>query len=78
VTEPLILYGTSACHLCDQAKDLLAEASVAYAWADIAGDNALLERYSLRIPVLFCPSSGQELGWPFDRSSLEKFLETPE
>ncbi len=75
---PLTLYGTSACHLCDQAKGILEEAGLAFVWVDIAADAALLERYGVRIPVVRHPAGGRELDWPFDRSSLVAFIQTLE
>ncbi len=74
----LTLYGTSACHLCELAKELLGEAGVAFVWVDIATDAALLERYGDRIPVVRDQGSGHELGWPFDRTSLRAFIQTLE
>lgn len=63
----LILYGTSGCHLCDEAEVLLRLAAPVYgiAWdyVDIALDAALCERFGTRIPVL---SDGEnQAGWPF-------------
>jgi len=69
----LVLYGTTACHLCDQAKALLVEADIPHLWIDVAGDETLMERYGVRIPVLYSHASGRELGWPFDQASLSDF-----
>lgn len=77
----LELYSTSACHLCEQAEALLALTlpQARLAWqcyvVDIADDDALLERYGVRIPVLRRCDSGAELGWPFDAVQLLAFLE---
>lgn len=64
----LTLYGTQGCHLCDQAEALLLQAAAARAlkwrYVDVALDDALMEKYGLRIPVLLTPQ-GRELGWPF-------------
>lgn len=76
----LILYGTAGCHLCEAAEDLLAHGIAcrpgryAVTLTDIAGDDALLERYGVRIPVLREAASGAELGWPFDAATLLDFL----
>lgn len=69
----LVLYHTSACHLCEQAEALLRARGLAYVCVDVAGDEALLEAYGVRIPVLRRPD-GAELGWPFDARSLEAFV----
>lgn len=64
----LTLYGTTGCHLCDQAEALLQQAARARAiewrYVDIALDDALVAQYGPRIPVLLS-AGGQELGWPF-------------
>lgn len=64
----LILLGTQGCHLCDKAETLLRQAAsaraLAWTYQDIALDDALVDKYGLRIPVLLLPD-GQELTWPF-------------
>lgn len=70
----LTLYGTSACHLCDQARELLEQMGLGCDRVDIADDHALMEKYGTRIPVLHCPVTGLELGWPFDGPSVGTFL----
>ena len=70
----LILYGTSCCHLCEQAETILHEAGAVAEHVDIADDDALLERYGTRIPVLRRADSGAELGWPFDAADVAGFL----
>lgn len=68
LTPGLVLYGTTGCHLCDQAETLLKMAAGARAldwrYVDIAFDEALVARYGTRIPVLLT-ADGQEMGWPF-------------
>ncbi len=70
----LLLYGTESCHLCEAAQALLRAASVAADYVDIAGDDELLERYGLRIPVLRRLDTGAELDWPFGAEALQRFL----
>ena len=64
----LILLGTQGCHLCDKAETLLRQASsaraLAWTYQDIALDEALVDKYGQRIPVLLLPD-GRELNWPF-------------
>jgi Glutaredoxin-like domain (DUF836) len=72
------LLGTEACHLCEQAEDMLlalqgAGLDFAFDKRDIALDDALFERYGLRIPVLR-DAGGRELGWPFEPEALVAFL----
>jgi len=72
-----ILYGTSACHLCEVAEHMLeslrlSRAGFDFEKVDIAGNDALFERYGMRIPVLMGPD-GRELGWPFSAAQLAEF-----
>lgn len=73
----LTLYGTTGCHLCDAAEALLAKAQRARAlqwqYVDIALDEALVQRYGPRIPVLRA-ADGRELGWPFSLLDVLRLL----
>lgn len=78
----LILYGTSACHLCEQAEAIILEVYAANPGladhlpvesVDVVSDSALVERYGMRIPVLAF-DQGKELFWPFDHDSLVSFV----
>jgi glutaredoxin-related protein len=68
-----VLYGTAHCHLCEQAQSLLAQCGITVEHVDIAEDDALLERYGVRIPVLLRMADGAELDWPFDAERLRRF-----
>lgn len=68
-----VLYGTSCCHLCEQAEEILREAGVEAEHVDIVDDDALLEKYGTRIPVLRRADEA-ELGWPFDAAMVRRFL----
>jgi Glutaredoxin-like domain (DUF836) len=68
------LYGTSFCHLCEEAEALLHGIGIEANHIDIAEDDALLERYGTRIPVLQRLDTGAELGWPFDAAAVSNFL----
>jgi len=76
----LILLGTSACHLCEQAEalvaDYLSEAPIPLVIdrIDIAEEMQWQEQFALRIPVLFARQSGRALCWPFDKSKIEVFI----
>jgi hypothetical protein len=78
-TSVLILYGTSACHLCEVAEALIQERQQAVAFTyvkcDISESDELFARFGVRIPVLQRPD-GAELGWPFSALDLEHFLDT--
>lgn len=77
-TEPYILYGTTACHLCELAESLLLSLDEEgncpqFVKVDIADSDELFERYGVRIPVLRNPD-GSELNWPFTAQKLRLFL----
>ncbi len=68
----LILYSTGACTLCEQALDLLLSmpelSGLALRVVDVATEDALLQRYGERIPVLRFAS--REIDSPFDRDAV--------
>ena len=73
----LTLFGTTACHLCEECLMLtrpLEGNGVRVQQVDIVDDPQLLERYQLRIPVLRRADSGAELDWPFDLGQLMSWL----
>lgn len=69
------LYGTTFCHLCEEAEAILHEIGIEAAHMDIAENDELLEKYGVRIPVLKRVDTGAELGWPFDAAAVSRFLE---
>lgn len=73
-TIKLVLYGTSFCHLCEQAEVVLQAVGVEAEHIDIAEDDALLEKYGVRIPVVKREDTGAELGWPFDVAAARRFI----
>jgi hypothetical protein len=71
----LILFGTSGCHLCEQAEVTInACLPDGVDYVDIAEQEQWQERYAIRIPVLYDPVTKQELGWPFGQSEVEAFI----
>lgn len=77
----LWLYGTSACHLCEEAIAVLQAmptlAGWELEWIDIAAEEALVARYGLRIPVLARPELEVELDWPFDTAAVLALVSLP-
>ena len=76
-----LLLGTHGCHLCEVAEAMIASGldgtQISVDYMDIAYDDALLEQYGTRIPVLINEQQkGQELAWPFDQSQLLAFINT--
>lgn len=76
--QPIYLYSTPGCHLCEMAKEiifpLLDNYSLHLEEIDIADSDELIERYGVRIPVLKSPRHIDELGWPFDVAQAANFL----
>lgn len=77
MNQMLALYGTSACHLCEEALALvqpLAQArGLNLTIIDISGDDILENQYGTSIPVL-SRTDGEELCWPFDTNKVSEFL----
>ena len=70
----LKLYGTRFCHLCEETEEILQEAGISTIKIDIAEDENLFEKYSLRIPVLHRVDNDAELAWPFDADDISRLL----
>ncbi len=75
----LILFGTSACHLCEIAEELLKQIrndfpQLVLEQIDIAEQTQWQTRYAVRIPVLFAVKTQRELSWPFDKMALFTFI----
>jgi hypothetical protein len=67
----LILYHTAGCHLCDEARELIAQVpEITVEEVEIGDDSQLVERYGTRIPVLLQPDSGLTLDWPFTLEAI--------
>ncbi|MDX5300327.1 MAG: glutaredoxin family protein [Gammaproteobacteria bacterium] len=78
MTTPVLYFLTTpACHLCDQAEQVLLhttlDEAVEVEVIDIADDDALVARYGTRIPVLRRADSGAELDWPFTAESVAQW-----
>lgn len=50
--NPILLYGTSDCHLCDEAMNILQNNHIAFEFIDITHDNNLVEQLGWFIPVI--------------------------
>lgn len=72
----LTLYTTAGCHLCDEALTLLdpwLAKGLKLALVDIAEDELLMARYSVRIPVV-ASACGAEVSWPFTAEKLAVWI----
>ena len=70
----LYLYGTSSCHLCEEAAALLQDLNLCWSEVDIAEDEELLQSYGLKIPVLYRADNQTELCWPFSGNDILVFI----
>ena len=77
----LILLETSACHLCEQAHEILASVllqfpKVRLELIDIAEQTQWQSCYALKIPVLYHAKTQSELNWPFDETDITSLIRT--
>lgn len=75
----LLLLGTSGCHLCEQAEQIIKDGlstnlELTVETIDIAGQEQWQGQYAVRIPVLYHPDTKKDLGWPFDQTHVKKFI----
>lgn len=71
----LILLGTSGCHLCEEAEQILAACEhINIENIDIAEQEQWQEKYAIRIPVLYHSETEKELGWPFSQEQAQVFI----
>lgn len=74
----LLLYTTLGCHLCDDAEQIIQSTLnpefIQLDKVEIADDDALVDRYGVRIPVIGIVGEVAELNWPFDQQALIEFL----
>ncbi len=75
VNKTLTLYGTSHCHLCDDAAAILNKLAVElFTVVEITDNEQLLLTYGTRIPVLRREDNSAELNWPFNAQDVVQFL----
>jgi len=72
----LVLYSTDGCALCEQGLDRLLSmpelSDLALRVVDVATEDALLQRYGERIPVL--RFADREIDSPLDRNAVIALL----
>jgi hypothetical protein len=74
-----LLLGTSGCHLCELAEELLNECLVSdpdskVALIDIAEHTQWQTDYATLIPVLLHEQSTKSLTWPFTKDDILTFI----
>ncbi|GIJ48572.1 thioredoxin family protein [Virgisporangium aliadipatigenens] len=73
MTERVVVYGRTGCHLCDDAKASLERLGVAYTEVDVDTDPELTAEYGDLVPVITV--DGKEHGyWRVDEARLIKEL----
>jgi hypothetical protein len=78
----LILYGTSACHLCEVAEQYIQHVlalnpqtnHIEIQKVDIALNDDLVSNYGLIIPVLKRPDNQSQLQWPFSEVEIKHLI----
>lgn len=74
----LILYTTLGCHLCEQAREIIKHSkyikNIELELIEIADSDELMKRYGIRIPVVRLDGEEEEIGWPFDVESFNRWL----
>ena len=77
--QRVLLLGTSGCHLCELAEQLInssltSNQSCLIDKIDIAEQEQWQAQFALLIPVLYHPESQKQLGWPFDLQQVNLFF----
>lgn len=71
------LYGKPGCHLCDTAREVVAEVcselGEQYAEVDITTDPELVRRFGDQVPVTFVDGAQHDF-WRVDRTRLARAL----
>ena len=72
----LFLYVKPGCHLCDEARDVLALAALErqVEESDITRDPGLTSAFGTRIPVLARKDTGKTLDWPFGPAEVRELV----
>lgn len=75
-----LLLGTSGCHLCELAEELVNEdvvnkTDVTIELIDITEQTQWQENFATKIPVLFHLKSRQFINWPFNQTDILTFIE---
>ena len=73
----VLLYGKPGCHLCDDARAVIArvcaEVGTTYEEVDITSDPALMRTYGEQIPVTFVDGAQHDF-WRVEESRLRAAL----
>lgn len=75
----LLLLGTSGCHLCEEAEEIIASCSldtdkISIEMLDIAEQEQYQADFAHYIPVLYHFETMSRLNWPFDQRQVQEFI----
>jgi glutaredoxin len=77
VSARVTLYGKPGCHLCDDAREVVArvcaEVGTTYDEVDVTTSPELMERYGEQIPVTFVDGAQHDF-WRVDEARLRRAL----
>lgn len=78
MSQPRVrLYGKPGCHLCDDAREVVArvcaEVGTTFEEVDITGDPTLIKEYGEQIPVTFVDGAQHDF-WRVDENRLRGAL----
>jgi hypothetical protein len=73
VSQAMVLYSTTGCHLCENAQQLITSVlGNPVPEVDIADNEKLMANYAEHIPVLHRLDSGAEIRWPFVAEDIQR------
>ena len=79
--QPIVIYSRKQCHLCDEAKAVVAPVALRRGLAievvDVDTDPSLVEKYGLEVPVVFVHGR-KAFKYRVDVAKLESLLERGE
>ena len=76
--EPIVIYSRQECHLCEEAKSVVARVAsargIAVQTIDVDSDPKLAAEFGLEVPVVFV-AGRKAFKFRVDAARLEKLLE---
>ncbi|CAB1274405.1 glutaredoxin family protein [Candidatus Nitrosacidococcus tergens] len=76
IPTEFILYHTAGCHLCDEARVLIAQIPhLVVKEVEIGDDSRLIDCYGTKIPVLFNTKTQAVLNWPFTLQDMMQAIQ---
>ena len=80
MTDRVLMYGKPGCHLCDDARSVIAsvcaDLGVGFTEVDITTSAELMDAYGDQIPVTFVDGQQHDF-WRVDATRLRRALDPP-